>query len=92
MPYLYGESKEAILRRLRRIEGQVRGLARMVEEDKYCIDVLDQISAATAGLEKVGLHMLSEHVRGCVRESVATDGGDQKVEELVGALERFLKT
>ena len=90
MAYLYGEDKTALLRRLRRIEGQVRGVARMVEDDKYCVEILDQITAITSGLEKVGLHLLSDHIKGCVRQSVKA-GEDEKVTELVGAVERFLK-
>ncbi|MCA1830252.1 MAG: metal-sensitive transcriptional regulator [Actinomycetota bacterium] len=91
MAYLYGESKDVLLARLRRIEGQVRGIARMVEDDKYCVDVMNQISAATAGLEKVGLHLLSAHIRGCVREAVATEEGEEKVDELLDVVERFVK-
>lgn len=88
-----GKSKDELLTRLRRIEGQVRGIARMVEDDTYCIDVLTQVSAAVSALEKVGLKVVSDHVRGCVREAVASEGeaGDHHVAELVGALERFLK-
>jgi len=92
MAYLYGDDKQAILARLKRVEGQVRGIARMVEEDTYCVDVLTQINAATAALEKVGVGLLSTHIRGCVRDAVATDKGDAKVDELVGVVERFLKT
>jgi len=90
--YLYGESKEQLLSRLRKIEGQIRGVARMVEEDNYCVDILTQINAATGALEKVGLHLLSDHIRGCVRDAVDTPEEDAKVAELVGVVERFLKT
>lgn len=88
-----GKSRDELLSRLRRIEGQVRGIARMVSDDTYCIDVLTQVSAAVSALEKVGLKVVSEHIRGCVRDAVATDGeaGEHHVTELVGALERFLK-
>lgn len=92
MAYLYGESKDQLLARLRKIEGQIRGVARMVEEDHYCVDIFTQITAATAALDKVGLHLLSDHIRGCVRDAVATPEGDAKIEELVGVVERFLKT
>lgn len=92
MAYLYGEDKDALLARLRRIEGQIRGIARLVEQDTYCVDVLTQITAATSGLEKVGLHLLSTHIKGCVVDAVAADGGEAKVQELVGVVERFLKT
>ena len=79
------------LNRLKRIEGQVRGLQRMVEEDQYCIDVLTQVNSAVAALRAVGLGLLDDHVRHCVRESLATDGGDEKVDELLTAVARFAK-
>ena len=80
-----------ILLRLRRIEGQVRGIQRMVEDERYCVDVLAQISACTSSLEKVGLLLLNDHIRTCVRASLADGGGDDKVEELVGAVDRFVR-
>ena len=89
-----GKSKDELLARLRRVEGQVRGIARMVEEDTYCIDVLTQVSAAVSALEKVGVKVVSDHIRGCVRDAVQApdgDSGEQHIAELVGALERFLK-
>jgi len=91
MAYAYTQDKDALLTRLRKIEGQVRGIARLIEDDTYCVDVLTQINAATSGLEKVGLHLLSGHINGCVREAVVADGGQEKVDELVGVVERFLK-
>ena len=87
----YTHDKQDHLRRLRRIEGQVRGLQRMVEDERYCVDVLAQISSATNALEKVGLLLLNDHIRHCVRESLADGGGDDKVEELVTAVDRFLR-
>jgi CsoR family transcriptional regulator, copper-sensing transcriptional repressor len=88
-----GKSKDELLARLRRVEGQIRGIARMIEDDTYCIDVLTQVSAAVSALEKVGLKVVSEHIRGCVRDAVASEGdaGEHHVTELIGALERFLK-
>ena len=91
MVYKYAEDKEVLLNRLRRIEGQVRGIARMVEQDKYCVDVLTQISAAISALEKVGLHLLADHIRGCVTDAVSSGDGEESVNELVGVVERFLK-
>lgn len=94
MPYLYAEGKEQLLARLRRVEGQVRGVARMVEADAYCVDVLTQIQAAVSALEKVGLHLLADHIRGCVRDAIAREDGQEgeaKIRELVGVVERFLK-
>lgn len=87
----YSESREELLRRLRRIEGQVRGIHRMVEEDAYCIDVLTQLSAAISACEKVGLKVLASHIEGCVADAIASENGEAKVAELTEALERFLK-
>jgi DNA-binding FrmR family transcriptional regulator len=89
--YKYAENKDQMLNRLRRIEGQVRGIARMVEEDAYCVDVLTQISAVVSALEKVGLNLLADHIRGCVKDAVAAGDGEPKINELVGVVERFLK-
>jgi DNA-binding FrmR family transcriptional regulator len=84
----YGEDKAKILARLRRIEGQVRGVHRMVEEDKYCIDILTQLSAIIAGCRATGLLVLEDHIRGCVIHATATDQ-DAMVDELMTAIERF---
>ena len=92
MAAAYTESKDALLARLRRIEGQIRGIARMVEDDTYCVDVLTQINAATSALEKVGLNLLSSHVKGCVADAMAHGHGDDKITELVGVVEKFLKS
>jgi DNA-binding FrmR family transcriptional regulator len=83
--------KDELLARLRRIEGQVRGLQRMVEQDKYCIDILTQLNSATAALKAVGIGLLDDHVRHCVRESLEHREGDQKIEELVSAVARFVR-
>jgi DNA-binding FrmR family transcriptional regulator len=88
--YGYAMERENLLARLRKIEGQVRGLQRMVEEDKYCIDILTQVNSATAALRAVGLGLLDEHVRYCVKESIEQRAGDQKVEELLAAVARFV--
>jgi DNA-binding FrmR family transcriptional regulator len=82
---------QATLNRLRRIEGQVRGLQRMVEDDAYCIDILTQVAAVRTALEQVALRVLDGHVRGCVAEAVGGDGGDEKLDELMAAVERFAK-
>jgi DNA-binding FrmR family transcriptional regulator len=85
----YAANTKDLLDRLRRIEGQIRGLQRMVEEDTYCIDVLTQVNSATAALRAVGLGLLDDHVRHCVRESIEHGDGDRKVEELMAAVSRF---
>jgi len=90
----YSQNKEDYLKRLRRIEGQVRGLQRMVEEDKYCIDILTQVSAATRALQSVALGLLDEHLSHCVTEAVA-EGGDvaaAKVREASEAVARLVRS
>ena len=90
----YSSSKDDVLLRLRRIEGQVRGLQRLVDEDTWCIDVLTQISSVTKALQGVGVGLLDEHIRHCVREAVQKDGseGDERIEEVVLAIQRLLRT
>jgi CsoR family transcriptional regulator, copper-sensing transcriptional repressor len=75
--------------RLRRIEGQVRGLQRMVDEGQYCIDILTQVNSVVAALKAVGVGLLDGHVRHCVTESIERGDGDEKVEELMAAVSRF---
>ena len=87
----YAMDKEALQARLRRVEGQVRGLQRMIDEDQYCIDVLTQVNSAVAALRAVGMGLLDDHVRHCVRDSIRDDGGEEKVEELVSAVARFAR-
>ena len=90
----YTLNKDDYVKRLRRIEGQVRGLQRLVEEDTYCIDVLTQVAAATKALHSVAVGLLDEHVRHCVREAAAS-GDDARVDEMVTeatrAIERLVK-
>ena len=88
----YEQDLQKILARLKRIEGQVRGVQRMVSEGQYCVDVLTQISSVSPATEKVGLIILRDHIHGCVRESIAKDDAEKSIEELVGAVERFLRT
>ena len=88
----YSKDKEAVLARLRRIEGQVRGLQRMVEEDRYCIEVLTQVSAAKAGLERVALLLLNDHVDHCVADAIRAGDGTEKVAELTQAVERLVRS
>ncbi|MGN6201096.1 MAG: metal-sensitive transcriptional regulator [Solirubrobacterales bacterium] len=86
----YTEDKEKLLKRLARVEGQVRGVSKMVEEERYCIDVLTQIGAVQAALDKVALGLLDEHTRHCVVEA---DGAErvEKVDELMAAVGRLVK-
>ena len=84
-------NKKDLQDRLRRIEGQVRGLQRMVDEDKYCIDILTQLNSVSAALKGVGMGLLDGHVRHCVRESIEQGKGDEKVEELMAAVGRLAR-
>jgi len=93
--YGYSKDKEALIKRLHRIEGQVRGVEKMVEEDRYCIDILTQISAVNTALEALALKILDGHVRHCVAGALAS--GDEadaqtKAEELLEAVQRFART
>jgi DNA-binding FrmR family transcriptional regulator len=90
----YISDKEAILRRLARIEGQVGGLRRMVEDEAYCVDVLTQVAAVTKALEGVSLRVLADHTNHCVRDAVERGGdeADAKVAELLSAVERFARS
>lgn len=85
----YQQDKEKILARLRRMEGQVRGLQRMVEEDRYCIDILTQISSLIAASRAIGLVLLEDHIRGCVMNA---DDKEASIQELTDAIERFTKS
>jgi CsoR family transcriptional regulator, copper-sensing transcriptional repressor len=90
----YTAGKDDFLKRLRRIEGQVRGLQRMVDSDEYCIDVLTQISAATKALQSVSLGLLDEHLKHCVAEAVAEGGetAEEKVREASDAIARLVRS
>jgi DNA-binding FrmR family transcriptional regulator len=92
--YGYTENKEDYLRRLRRIEGQVRGIAKMVDEDKYCIDILTQVSAATKALQSVALGLLTDHLGNCVVDAARTGGAEAnaKVKEAADAITRLVRS
>ena len=90
--YIKARDKELLPNRLRRIEGKVRGLQRMVDEESYCVDILTQIASVVSALEKVGAILLKDHVEHCVRESIEKgEKTDEKIEELTAAVERFLR-
>jgi DNA-binding FrmR family transcriptional regulator len=90
----YEISKDQLLSRLRRVEGQVRGISQMVEADRYCIDVLTQISAVDKALQSVAVGLLDDHLRHCVAEAVAVGGrdADDKLTEASAAIERLIKS
>ncbi len=90
----YTQNKDAYIKRLRRIEGQIRGLQRMVEDNKYCIDILTQVAAATKALQSVAIGLLEEHLGHCVVEAVA-EGGDTataKIQEASDAIARLVRS
>ncbi len=90
--YIKAENKEQLARRLDRIEGQVRGLKRMVDREAYCIDILTQITSVLAATEKVASILIKDHVDHCIRESIKNEeDADEKIEELTAAIERFLR-
>ncbi len=88
----YSTDKRKIETRLRRIEGQVRGIRKMVEEDRYCIDVLTQVNATRAALESVALQLLADHTEHCVTEAIRSGGGARKVQELNEAVVRLVRS
>jgi DNA-binding FrmR family transcriptional regulator len=91
--YRYHNHKDKLLKRLRRMEGQVRGVQRMIEEDRYCVDILYQLAAIKAATNKIGLELLEDHTRGCVTRAVKEreDDGDSHVEELMEVIRAFTK-
>jgi DNA-binding FrmR family transcriptional regulator len=93
--YGYSENKTKLLKRLARAEGQVRGVARMVEDDRYCIDILTQLAAADTALESVALEILDDHVKHCVAGALASGEpveAERKIAELLAAVRRFART
>ncbi len=90
MTYGYITNKTALLQRLNRAEGQVRGVAKMVEQDVYCIDIMTQISAAQAALDKIALELLREHAKHCMSHETTEQGKDKKADELVKAIGRLI--
>lgn len=90
----YSMSKDDYRARLRRIEGQVRGLERMIDDDTYCVDVITQISSVTKALQGVGMGLLDEHIRHCVRDAVveSDEAGDAKIDEATAAIARLLRS
>ncbi|AGB42015.1 hypothetical protein Halha_2132 [Halobacteroides halobius DSM 5150] len=87
----YKSEKINLLNRLSRIEGQVRGLQNMIEDEKYCVDVLTQIAAVKGALNKVGMKILEKHTHGCVKQAVANDQGEEIINELMEVINKFTK-
>ncbi|MCL6472704.1 MAG: metal-sensitive transcriptional regulator [Firmicutes bacterium] len=87
----YSADKEKILSRLKRIEGQLRGIQRMVKDDKYCVDILVQISSVLGATQRVGFIILDDHIKGCIRNALVNGGEDATIQELIDVIERFVK-
>ena len=84
------DDKASLARRMNRIEGQVRGIARMIEEDRYCVDVLTQVSAVRSALDALGLALLERHLHGCVQDAVRHGKGDAAIDEAIGVVRKFV--
>jgi len=83
--------KSALLKRLNRVEGQVRGIAKMIESVRYCIDILTQISAIKSALDAVGMHILEDHTKECVQKAVKSGDGEQELTELMAIVRKFVR-
>lgn len=86
------KEKEQLINRLKRIEGQVRGIQSMIENDRYCVDILTQISAINAAMNKVGLQLLEKHTQHCVADAVKDGDGENAIQELMEVFKRFSKS
>ncbi len=90
-PNVVQPHKQQLLKRLKRIEGQVRGVAQMVTDDRYCVDVLTQVAAVQSALDAVALQLLEDHTRGCVAGALKSGAGDRTIDELMQAVKRFAR-
>ncbi len=91
IPTSYDDDKDALLRRLRKMEGQVRGIGQMVEDDRYCLDVVQQINSLAAAAREVALIVLEDHLKGCIATAVKNDNGDAAIKEMVTVLGKALR-
>jgi DNA-binding FrmR family transcriptional regulator len=90
-PLVARTDRAALAKRLRRIEGQIRGIGRMIDEERYCIDVLTQVSAVQAALDALALQLLEHHLHGCVQQAVKSGDGDRAIEEALGVIRKFAR-
>jgi DNA-binding FrmR family transcriptional regulator len=90
-PLVARDNKTGLGKRLNRIEGQVRGIGRMIDEDRYCIDVLTQVSAVQSALDALALQLLEHHLHGCVQHAVKSGEGDRAIEEALGVIRKFAR-
>jgi DNA-binding FrmR family transcriptional regulator len=87
----YGDRKQDLVTRLKKIEGQVRGVQKMVEEGRYCVDILVQIAAIRSAINKVGLTVLDSHTKGCVTKAIQDNHGEEAIDELMDVINKFIK-
>jgi len=85
------ESKRELLVRLSKIEGQIRGISKMIKDDKYCIDIIDQITATRRALDKVAMIILKKHINSCVTNAIKADKSDDIIEELINVIDKYIK-
>jgi len=90
-PPIARPNKSALTKRVNRIDGQVRGIGKMIDEDRYCIDILTQLSAVQSALDALGLQLLEHHLHGCVQHAVKSGQGDHAIAEAIGVIRRFAK-
>ncbi len=90
--YLYDKDKDVLLARMRRIEGQARGIQKMIEQDRYCPEVIQQLTAVTKAIREVSLLLLQDHVEGCVADAIQHDHGEEPVKELIAVIRRAMRT
>ena len=89
--YLYEYEKDRLIGRLKRIEGQVKGIMRMVDDGRYCPDILQQAAAVTAAMDEVSLILLRSHVSGCVKDAIAQNGGDKPIDDLIDVVRKVIR-
>ena len=89
--HLYGKDKDVLLQRMRKIEGQARGVQRMIEEDRYCPDIIQQLTALTHAADEVALLLLQDHIDGCVAEAIRGERGEPMIRELMGVIRRAMR-
>ncbi len=90
--YLYSKDKDVLLARMRRIEGQARGIQKMIEEDRYCPDIIQQLTALSRAVKEVSLLLLQDHIEGCVTDAIQHSHGEEMVRELVAVVRRAMRT
>ena len=90
-PAVHRADKSRLVKRLNRVEGQVRGIAKMIEEDRYCVDILTQVAAVRSALDAMALEMLRDHTHGCVQGAIRSGKGDAAIDELLAVVEKFAR-